>query len=95
MDKKTFAIGVLSVTAVMLFVANLFVAQPRAMAEQVIKDRDYQALTARWQANDDALYILDNRTGMMAAFVYDPNQRAMVARARAPVMDAFGGGNVR
>lgn len=89
MDKKTFAIGILSLTAVILFVANLLVQQPRAAAEMVIKDRDYQAVTANWQANDDALYILDNHSGMMAAFIYDPNLRSMVPRAVKPVMEAF------
>jgi len=89
MDKKTFAIGILSLTAVILFVANLLVPQSRVAAEQLVKDRDYQAVTANWQANDDALYILDNRSGMMAAFIYDPNQRAMVPRAVRPVMEAF------
>ena len=89
MDKKTFAIGILSLTAVILFVANMLVPQSRVMAEQLVKDRDYQAVTANWQANDDALYILDNRSGMMAAFIYDPNLRAMVPRAVRPVMEAF------
>lgn len=89
MDKRTFAIGILSLTAVILFVANLLVPQSRVMAEQLVKDRDYQAVTANWQANDDALYILDNRSGMMAAFIYDPNLRAMVPRAVRPVMEAF------
>ena len=46
MDKKTFIIGVLSLSAVVLFAANLL--QPRtANAGLVVKDNDYTAVTAR------------------------------------------------
>jgi len=95
MDKKTFTIGILSLTAVILFCANLLVP-PRAQANEVVKDRNYQVLTARQQPNDEALYLLDNRSGQMAIFVYNPGARKLQVRAVKPVMDAFvGAGNVR
>ena len=90
MDKRTFTIGMLSLTAVLLFVANL-VMPPRVMADQSIKDRDYQAVTARVQANDEGLYVLDNRSGQMALFVYDPNRRGLALRDIKPIMEAFAG----
>jgi hypothetical protein len=89
MDKKSLTVVVLSLTAAALFVANLLVPARTAVADEVIKDRDYQVITARWQANDEALLIVDNRTGQMAAFVYDPNVRGVMLKAVRPVMDAF------
>ena len=89
MDKKSLAVILLSLSAAVLFVTNLLVPSKTAVADEVVKDRDFQVLTARWQANDEALLILDNRSGQMAAFVYDPNAKGLVVRAVRPVMDAF------
>lgn len=88
MDKKSFTIGVLSLTAVLLFVAIL-IMPPRASANFAVKDRDYQAVTAAINANDEALYILDNRSGQMACFSYNPAQRGLVLRDLKPIMNAF------
>jgi hypothetical protein len=90
LDKKTFIIGVLSLSAVILFVANL-IQPPRAEAQMSIKDRDYQAVTARVTKGGEALYLTDNRTGKMAVFVYDPGKRAVVPVAAGSVANAFGG----
>lgn len=90
MDKKTLTIILLSLSAAVLLMTNLLMPTQTAVADEVIKDRDYQVMTERWEANDEALIILDNRSGQMAAFVYDPNARGLVIRAVAPVMTAFG-----
>ncbi|HEY8746654.1 MAG TPA: hypothetical protein VIM11_01685 [Tepidisphaeraceae bacterium] len=90
MNKRTYTIGLLSLTAVMLFVANLMVPS-RSMADFVAKDRDYQAITARQQPGDEVLYVLDSRSGQMAAFNYDPSRRSLVLRAVKPIQDAFAG----
>jgi hypothetical protein len=88
MDKKTFTIGLLSLTAVLLFIAML-IMPPRASANFAIKDRDYQAVTATLTANDEALYILDNRSGLMACFSYNPNQKALQLKDLKSVTNAF------
>jgi len=88
LDKKTFVIGVLSLSAVILFVANL-IQPPRAEAQMSIKDRDYQAVTAHVSKGGEALYLTDNRTGKMAVFVYDPNRRAVVPIAAGAIGNAF------
>ena len=88
MDKKTFTIGLLSLTAVLLFIAML-IMPPRASANFAIKDRDYQAVTATLSANDEALYILDNRSGLMACFSYNPNQKALQLKDLKSVTNAF------
>ena len=90
-DKKTFTIGVLSVTALILFIANLSLPQP-AVAEVAVKDRDYTAVTGRTTKGGDALFLTDNRSGMMAVFVYDPNRRTLRALDARSLTEAFAGG---
>lgn len=89
MDKKTFAIGILSLTAVLLALGNYLLDSP-VRAGETIKDRDYQAVTARIQAGGEGLYILDNKTGLVAVFTYDPNVRGLRPRAVRAISDAFG-----
>jgi hypothetical protein len=90
-DKKSFAVGVLSLTAVILFVGNLMLPEP-ASAGVAIKERDYTAVTGRTTKGGEALYLTDNRTGLLGVFVYDPGRRALQAVAVKPVADAFRGG---
>ena len=89
MDRKTLGISFLSLTALLLVAAHWFVPQP-ANAMVAVKERDYQMVTARIQTGGDGLYILDNRTGMMAVFTYDASARSVRARTRGSVADAFG-----
>ena len=89
MDKKTFTIGILSLTAVLLFVANLVIPPREAAANFVVKDRYYQAATAAITANDEALYILDTRSGLMACFSYNPGKKELQLRDLKPIMNAF------
>ena len=72
----------------LLFVAIL-ITPPLALANFVIKDRDYQAVTFVRNADDEALYILDGRSGQMACFSYNPAQRTLVLRDLKPIMNAF------
>jgi hypothetical protein len=88
MDKKLTAICILTVSAVALMIAN-FVSPPAANATMAVNSRDYQAVTASVQGGGEGLYIIDNRTGLMAIFTYDPNTRTMIPRAARPVTDAF------
>jgi len=90
MNRKNYPIAMLSITAVALLLANYLVSAP-AVAGMVIKDRDYLVSTARVQSGGDALYIVDNRTGQMAVFVYDPSARRLIPRDIRPVGDAFSG----
>jgi hypothetical protein len=87
MDRKLFGIGLLTVTAVVLFIAQ-FVPVRTAYAE-AIKDRDYTLVTSRVQQGGQGLYIVENRTGMMAIFTWDPAARTVKVRAVRPIADAF------
>ena len=89
MDKKTFGIGILSITATLLTLACLLVPTKKADAAFAVKDRDYQLLTVENVTGGDALYVVDNRTGLMAVFIYDPNGGVLRPRAVRAVSDAF------
>ncbi len=88
MDKKLFGIGILSITAIVLLMAN-FMPLQTASARDTIRDRDYQMVTARLNAGGDALYVTDNRTGMMAVFTWDATRREVVIRDVRAIEDAF------
>ena len=88
MDKKTFGIGVLSITALLLTIACLLPAR-QAQAAFAVKDRDYQLITAANQTGGDTLYVVDNRTGLMAIFIYNNNQGVMRPMQVRPVSMAF------
>jgi hypothetical protein len=87
MDRKLIAICVLTVSAVVLMIANFLT--PPAKADVAVNSHDYQAATARCSTGGDALYIVDNRTALIAVLTYDPNTRTVVPRAARPVTDAF------
>ena len=89
-DKKSFAIGVLALTAVILLVGNLMLPES-ATAAVAIKDRDYTAVTGRTTKGGEALYLTDNRTGLLAVIVYDPGSRSLKPVAVKSVSEAFTG----
>ena len=78
MDKKTFTIGILTVTAVIMFVAQLLPSRQTARARRRYRrHRDYQLVTSRLAQGGEALYVVDARTGMMAVFTWDPTARSV------------------
>ncbi len=74
MEKKSFLIGILSLSAAVLMVANYF-APTQADASLTVKDRDFSMVTARTQQGGEALYVLDNRSGKVAVYSYDPSSK--------------------
>jgi len=87
-DKKTFAIGVLSLTAAVLLIGNYFAPQP-AMATTSVKDRDFSMVTAATQTGGDSLYVLDNRSGRVAVYAYDPSSRVLRPRGIGEMANLF------
>ena len=87
MKRQNIAIIILSLTAALLLAAHVLV-QP-ADAAVVIKDRDYQMVTAKIATGGDGLYIMDNRTGQIAVFTYNAASRGVRARTVRNVADAF------
>ncbi|HTL31243.1 MAG TPA: hypothetical protein VL282_18570 [Tepidisphaeraceae bacterium] len=88
MDKKTFSIGVLSITAAILFIAQ-FLPVRSAEAATTASGNQFQMVTARVQAGGEGLYVVDNRTGLMGVFIWDSNSRRVQLRAVRNVADAF------
>jgi hypothetical protein len=70
MDSKTYGIGILTLTATALLIANMF-APARSVGQAVIANDDMQAVTARSLQGGDALYLLDNSSGKLAVFTVD------------------------
>jgi len=90
MKKQSFSIGILSLTAVVLLVAQFIpLTTNEALGQLAIKDRDYSMVTARRGPGGQVVYVTDNRTGMMAAVVWD--QGNLTVRAVRSVTDAFAG----
>jgi hypothetical protein len=89
MTRRNFIIGILAVSALILAIAD-FMPLPRAGAQVAVKERDFSAATAATQAGGDALYILDNRSGQMAVFTFDPASQSLKPQKVRPVLDAFG-----
>jgi len=90
MDKKTFAIGTLSITGLLLLLINL-VPMPTPAFADVIKDRDYQAVTAAIRQGGDGLFVIDNRTGKIGVFAYDNARKGIVTLDIRDVTEAFVG----
>lgn len=76
MDKKTFGIGMLSLSAMVMLMVVYFTSSP-AQALVSVRDNDYSMVTARGQQTGDSLYVLDNRSGRVAVFSYDPSARTI------------------
>jgi hypothetical protein len=88
MKNQNIAIGILSLTALLMLVAHVFVPQS-ASAQVAVKDREYQIITAKISSGGDGLYIHDVRTGQVAVFTYDAASRGVVARTVKNVSEAF------
>ena len=87
MDSKTYGIGILTLTAVALLIANLFAPRP-AGAVEAVSNGDMQAVTARYLGGGDALYLLDQSSGKLACFSID-SRVGLRLRVVVPVEDAF------
>jgi len=89
MNSKTLAISTLTITALILFIAQFVPISPVATAATTIKDRDYSLATAISAQGGDIIYVTDNRTGLMAVFVWDGARRSLLPRAGYSLADAF------
>ena len=73
MDSKTYGIGILTLTAVALLLANLF-APRAAVGIEAVTNEDMQAVTCKSAQGGDALYLLDQSSGKMAVFTVHSKQ---------------------
>jgi hypothetical protein len=85
MDKKLLTIILLTISAALLAAANLLPSSARA--DNVVNSRDYQCVTAGITSGGEGLYILDNRTGQLAIYTYDPASHSVLPRAVRSMAD--------
>ena len=78
-DSKRFTIGVLSVTATILFVGLVVLNQlPTAYAiGQTARGGDYVVSTAQVSNSVEAVYILDAAASKVIAYYYDTNRKRL------------------
>ena len=88
MDRKTYAIGILSITAVVLFIAQ-FMPVRTAMADDSVSDRNYTVVSSRGSQGGESLYIFNRGTGVVAVFTWDANDRRVKFRARKSIDEAI------
>ena len=89
MNSKNLSIAVLSVTAVILFIAQFLPVQPVMGAQTTIKDRQYSLVTTTSQRGGDIIYLVDNRSGQLAVFAWDATRKSFVPRAVGSLADVF------
>ena len=89
MRSQKAGISILSITAVVLFLACVFVNKP-THAEVSVKDRDYMMCTFPTNNANDGLYIVDTRNGKFGVFIWDNSTRSLQPMGVRPLADAFG-----
>jgi hypothetical protein len=91
MDKKTFSIGILSLTGLILLVATLLPTRP-ASADFAVKDvRGMQMITSASQQGGDVLYIIEPNSGKVLVLGYSPTTKDIRPVAKGDLNQAFGG----
>jgi hypothetical protein len=89
MKSENTAIKILTMTAIALTLALVFIPKPAAGDGLVWKDQDYMIATFPTQVGGDALYVTDTRNGVMGVFVWDSASRTLEAQALRQLGDAF------
>ena len=86
MKSETTAIQVLSMSALVLLLALIFLPGGRAGAEVSVGNQDFLAVTAQG-ANGDALYICDTREQVVLVMAWNPAARALELKAVKKLKD--------
>lgn len=76
-DRKSFFIGVLTLSAAILTLGHLQLT-PSARAAETIIDDDFQLVTAKVRKGDDGIYVLHKRKNLVALFTWDAAKKGVV-----------------
>lgn len=87
-SNNSLTIGFLSISALILFIAQ-FIPVQQARGEEAIKDRDYSLVSAKSARGGETVYVVDNRTGQIAAFSWDAGARQLTPVAAGDLAGAF------
>jgi hypothetical protein len=88
-DKKTFAIGVLTLSAVMLIIANLLPTRSASATYETEHDTDYLVQTAVSPRGGDNVFVTDKRTGKMAVIMFNPARKTLELQDVQPIQAPF------
>jgi hypothetical protein len=88
-DRGTFVLAMLGIAALILAVAHLITPAP-ALAIDSASNRDISVVTAESVAGGDALYVLNNRTSILAVVTFDERGTGLVVRDARSVIDLAG-----
>ena len=89
MDRKTFAIGLLSLTALMLSFL-CFIPARSAKAEFAVKDSRFQMITVPSQKSGSLIYLIDSIEGKVIVLSYDISAKALKLNAAGDINKMFG-----
>jgi len=92
MNGKDFAIGVLTVTAVVLLTAVLLLnaLAPKSAEAFAQLDRagNYLMFTAQVSNSREMLYVIDQQAGLMNAYAFDINRGVLRPLQQLPIVPA-------
>ncbi|HEY1686535.1 MAG TPA: hypothetical protein VGG19_17360 [Tepidisphaeraceae bacterium] len=89
MTKKNLTVVVLCGSALILAAVNLFFPPAPASAATTVIGKGYQVCTSLLADGSEGAFILNNQTGTITCFSYDPSTRRIVSRASVSVPDLF------
>ncbi len=78
-DRKSFLIGILTLSAAILTLGHLQLTSTARVSDSVIDD-DYQLVTARTSQGNDGLYVLDKRNNLVVLFTWDPAKKSITPK---------------
>jgi hypothetical protein len=81
MNRETFAIGVLSITATILLVGVLVVVSlpaPAVALGELDRGGDYVMVTSQFMNNWEVVFITDGAVGRMGAYFYNLNTQTIL-----------------
>ena len=89
MDRKTFSIGILSLTGLILVVATLLPTRP-AEGDFAVKDlRGMQMITSASQQGGDVLYVIEPTSAKVLVLAYNTNPKDLRRVAAGDLNLAF------
>ncbi len=94
LDRRSFWLGVSLVLFGVLFAAHAVrpdLTTPAAMAGETVDARDYQLVSSLQPDGNDAVYILDKRSGLLALLMWNNQAGRPEVVDIKPLQSAFGG----
>lgn len=94
LDRRTFWLGVSAVMFTVLLAAHASrpgLVMPTASAAEVVDGRDYSLVTAAQADGNEAIYVLDKRTGFMAMVQWNISAGRPEVVDIKPIQQAFAG----